>query len=65
MAGTKLEKETVMTTIHVFPDDWEVFKELHGDRKASARLRELMRKDIIALTAEEVKAQSLAGLTEA
>lgn len=51
--------------IHVDEDDWEIFKEIAGNYKVSRRVRELVRKDIDQFTREEVKAQSLAGLTEA
>jgi hypothetical protein len=51
--------------VHVQPDDWEVFKEIHERGNLSARVRELVRSDIDRFTREEVKAQSLAGLTEA
>jgi len=51
--------------IHVDEEDWEIFKEIAGNYKVSRRVRELVRKDIDQFTREEVKAQSLAGLTEA
>lgn len=51
--------------VHMKPDDWEVFKEIHESGNLSARVRELVRDDIDRFTREEVKAQSLAGLTEA
>jgi hypothetical protein len=51
--------------INVDEDDWRIFKEIAGDYKASRRIRELVRGDIDRYTREEVKAQSLAGLTEA
>ena len=42
-----------------------MFREIVGDRRVSARIRELVRRDIEEYMREEVKAQSLAGLTEA
>lgn len=51
--------------VHVQPDDWEVFREIHENGNLSARVRELVRNDIDKFTREEVNAQSLAGLTEA
>lgn len=46
-------------------DDWEIFKEICGNYKASKRIRHLVKRDIDEFTREEVRAQSLAGLTEA
>lgn len=51
--------------VHVHPDDWEVFTEIYERGNLSARLRELVRNDIERCTREEIKAQALAGLTEA
>lgn len=51
--------------VHVHPDDWETFREIHENGKLSARVRELVRRDIEEFTREEIRAQSLAGLTEA
>lgn len=51
--------------VHVQPDDWDTFKEIYEKGNLSARVRELVRKDIDQYTREEIKAQSLAGLTEA
>lgn len=51
--------------VHVDEHDWEIFKEMCGTYKASKRVRELVKKDIDRFTREEVRAQSLAGLTEA
>jgi hypothetical protein len=59
------EPELGVVAINVNREDWQIFKEIVGDRKASARVRELVRADIEQYTREEVKAQSLAGLTEA
>lgn len=51
--------------INVDAEEWEIFKEIAGHYRVSRRIRELVRKDIDQFTREEVKAQSLAGLTEA
>lgn len=51
--------------VHVDQEDWEVFREIHETGNLSARVRELVKRDIDQFTREEVKAQSLAGLTEA
>lgn len=51
--------------LHVHPDDWEVFTEIHEKGNLSARVRQLVKKDIDDFTREETKAQQLAGLTEA
>jgi hypothetical protein len=50
--------------VHVQPDDWEAFTEIHEKGNLSARVRELVRQDVDRYTREEVQAQSLAGLTE-
>jgi hypothetical protein len=50
--------------IHVDPEDWEIFHELCGNYRVSARVRELVKRDIEEQTRQECKAQSLAGLTE-
>lgn len=50
--------------IYVDPDEWPEFQEICGSRKVSERVRELVRKDMEQYTRKEVKAQSLAGLTE-
>jgi hypothetical protein len=46
-------------------EDWPIFQEIAGKQKASSRLRDLVKKDIDQFTREEVRAQQLAGLTEA
>lgn len=51
--------------VHMHPDDWEVFREIHETGNLSARVRELVSNDIAQYTREETRAQSLAGLTEA
>jgi hypothetical protein len=53
--------------INVDPEDWRIFQELCGEeqKSASARVRELVAADLDRYTREEIKAQSLAGLTEA
>jgi hypothetical protein len=51
--------------VYVDPEDWEVFKEIAGSQQVSRRVRDLVSNDIEKFTREEVKAQSLAGLTEA
>ena len=51
--------------VHVQPDDWDVFQGIYEKGNLSARIRELVRKDIATYTREEIKAQQLAGLTEA
>jgi hypothetical protein len=51
--------------VHVDEEDWDIFKEICGNYKVSKRVRELVRKDIDQFTREEVRAQSLAGLSEA
>lgn len=51
--------------VYVDRDDWPVFQEIYEKGKVSARLRELVKGDIDRFTQEEVRAQSLAGLTEA
>lgn len=57
--------DTVITTVNLDRGDLEILREIVGERKVSARIRELVRQDIERFTREEVKAQSLAGLTEA
>jgi hypothetical protein len=54
-----------IVSVNVDLKDWRIFQEVYGDRKVSARIRELVRDDLDRFTREEVKAQSLAGLTEA
>lgn len=51
--------------IHVDPDDWAIFREIHETGNLSARIRELVKEDIDRFTREEIKAQSFAGITEA
>lgn len=51
--------------VHLDEEDWRAFQEFYDRGKRSARVRELIRKEVDALTREEVRAQSLAGLTEA
>lgn len=51
--------------VYVDPDDWPIFQEICGSQRVSAHIRRLVRKDIEQFTKEEIKAQSLAGLTEA
>lgn len=51
--------------LHMEPEEWEVFKEIHECGNLSARIRKLVSRDIDEFTREETKAQSLAGLTEA
>lgn len=64
MANVPLEKPTKPVLVHMFEDEWEIFKELVGERGASRRLRTLVSKDIDHMTREEVRAQQMAGLTE-
>lgn len=52
------------TLIYVDPEDWSTFQEVYERGNVSARIRELVRNDLDRFTKEEVKAQSLAGLTE-
>ena len=51
--------------LHLDERDWEAFQEFYRRGQRSARVREMIRREVEILTAEEVKAQSLAGLTEA
>jgi len=51
--------------LHMDEQDWATFAEIYEKGKRSARLRELVRRDIDEFTREENRAQSLAGLTEA
>lgn len=51
--------------IHVDEDDWDIFKEICGNYKASRRVRQLVSREIDEYTKEETKAQQFAGLTEA
>jgi hypothetical protein len=50
--------------VYVDPEEWPQFQEVCGSQRVSARIRELIAKDLDRFTREEVKAQSLAGLTE-
>lgn len=50
--------------LHMDERDWEAFQEFYMRGARSARVRELIRQEVEALTRDEVKAQSLAGLTE-
>ena len=54
-----------IVSVNVDLKDWRSFQEIYGDRKVSARIRELVRADIDKFTREETRSQSLAGLTEA
>lgn len=51
--------------VHVQPEEWEAFTEIHEKGNLSARIRDLVRKDVAQFTRDEIKAQSLAGITEA
>lgn len=51
--------------VYVDRDDWPVFQEVYEKGNVSARLRELVKADLVRFTREEVRAQQLAGLTEA
>lgn len=51
--------------VYVDPDDWPIFQEVYEKGNVSARLRELVRDDLNRFTREEIRAQQLAGLTEA
>jgi hypothetical protein len=51
--------------VHMDERDWDAFREFYCRGERSARVRELIRQEVEALTRDEVKAQSLAGLTEA
>lgn len=50
--------------LHMNEDDWDAFREFYMKGQRSARVRELIRQEVEALTREEVKAQQLAGLAE-
>lgn len=50
--------------LHMDEQDWEAFQEFYRRGGRSARVRELIRQEVEALTREEVKAQQMAGLTE-
>jgi hypothetical protein len=48
--------ETTPVLIHVNPDDWEAFKKLAGRRRASMKLRAMIRKEIAAARSAKRKA---------
>ncbi|MET0416525.1 MAG: hypothetical protein ABW022_10950 [Actinoplanes sp.] len=60
--GEELVRKSRLISVH--DPDWELFQEVYGKGNVSARIRELVRKDLERYTREEIKAQSLAGLTE-
>jgi len=50
--------------VHMDEQDWEAFQEFYDRGKRSARIREMIRREVEVLTREETNAQAMAGLTE-